>query len=388
MKSLSSTPSASIVPAVNYSSGSYTLTGLVIGQTYSYTMGTNDTAIAFSGGATFAKSALAAGVFTASATSATLTGSGTSAVGTSISLVLGVPLYAATVTPTLPARLVSVGQFPAANPSWARLLQISDQFVFIKRGTYAVAINLADMINLALTEEVNLTWTPPVILTQPADATCAGTAAATGTLTGSGSTNVSDGDVVTIGTQVYRFKTTMAQAFDVQIGGSGNSDTSLNNLIDAINLTGTSGTNWFAGTTQNTKVTAGALSAHAFAVTAISQGLQGNTVATTKTSAVLSWGAATLTGGTSSAITMSVVAGSEFAITYQWQYLNGSTWANISGTVNGTAYTGATTATLTCTPSASGQNGISHRCVVTDDAGSFGLTNGAIDTLAAILTIN
>jgi len=334
-----------------------------------------------------------ASVFTATATSVTLHGTGSAAITAVVSATT--LLFPATVTPALPARQVTVGQFPAANPNWVRSVQLSDEYLFVKRGLYGVAIALSDVVNLALAQEVNLTWTPPVILTQPVAATCAGTAAATGTLTGSGSTDVSDGDTVTIGSLTYRFKTTMSNAYDVQLTAGTGSDTSMNNLIDAINGTGTAGTNWYgtgsggtSGSIASPVVSAGALTSHAFTVTALAQGLAGNTIATTKSSSIVSWGGSTLSGGTSAAASFTVVPGSEYALTYQWQWLNGSTWTNISGTVNGTAYTNYTTATLTCTPSTNGQNGIQHRCVVTDDAGSFGLTNGAIDTAAVVLTIN
>lgn len=55
------------------------------------------------------------------------------------------------------------------------------------------------------------------------------------------------------------------------------------------------------------------------------------------------------------------------AASYAWQYsangLNG--WTAASGTVNGCAYTNNTTATLTCTPTTTGQSGYYHRCLVT-----------------------
>ena len=107
-------------------------------------------------------------------------------------------------------------------------------------------------------------------------------------LTGSGSANVSDGDTVTIGTTVYRFKNTMSAAYDVKIAGSGNSDTSLNNLIAAINGTGTAGTNWYAGTVANTLVSASTQSAHKFTITALAAGSVSLSVGTT--ASVLAWG--------------------------------------------------------------------------------------------------
>ena len=118
----------------------------------------------------------------------------------------------------------------------------------------------------------------------------AGTAS-TNTLTGSSSTNVSDGDTVTIGTTVYRFKNTLAQVNDVKIAGSGNSDASFTNLIDAINGTGTAGTNWYAGTVANTVASAGTLTSHAFTITAIATG--STLIAVDASSSEATWGAGT-----------------------------------------------------------------------------------------------
>lgn len=68
---------------------------------------------------------------------------------------------------------------------------------------------------------------------------------ATATVT-SNATNVTDGDTVTVNGQAYRFKDTMAAAYDVKIGAS--AAASLDNLKAAINATGTPGTEYFAGT--------------------------------------------------------------------------------------------------------------------------------------------
>jgi hypothetical protein len=187
----------------------------------------------------------------------------TTVVGSAVTLPT---MYQGTFTPTQPARQVSIGQFPASNPNWARTIQVSDQAVFIKYSTYAVAISLPDLINLAFTVEPNLTWTPPIILTQPVAASCV---------------------------------------------------------------------------------------------------------------------------HSSTAATFTVVPGSEYTLTYQWQYYNGSAWTNITSStpINGCAYTGYNTATLTATPTTTGQNGVQHKCIVTDNAGSFGLTNGSVTTNVVILTI-
>lgn len=122
-----------------------------------------------------------------------------------------------------------------------------------------------------------------------------GAAVAVGVLT-SDATNVADADTVTIGTTVYRFKTTIAQAFDV-LRDASTAAASLQNLVKAINGTGTSGTTYFAGTTPHPNVSATASTATTISLEAKVPGIAGNAIATTETSAHLSFGAATLTGG-------------------------------------------------------------------------------------------
>ncbi len=110
-------------------------------------------------------------------------------------------------------------------------------------------------------------------------------------------TNFSDGDTVTIGAIVYRFKSTMAQAYDVKLHATV-ADTSLANLVAAINGTGTAGVEWFAGTVAHPYVTAGAVTSHATTITAKQGGVSANTLATTTTATHLSWADTTLGGGT------------------------------------------------------------------------------------------
>lgn len=117
---------------------------------------------------------------------------------------------------------------------------------------------------------------------------------ASGVLT-SNQTNVTDGKIVTIGSVVYRFKSTMAQAYDVKIGAD--ADTSLANLVAAINGTGTAGTEYYAGTVAHPLVTAGAVAAHATTITAQSIGYAANSIVSTTDETTLSWGAGTLVGG-------------------------------------------------------------------------------------------
>ena len=120
---------------------------------------------------------------------------------------------------------------------------------------------------------------------------------ATQTLT-SDATNVSDGDTVTIGGYVYTFKTNLTAstaAFEVKIGAD--AATSLDYLKEAINGTGTPGTNYGSKTYAHPDVVATTNTNTTQVVEAINAGTEANAIATTETSSHLSWGAATLAGG-------------------------------------------------------------------------------------------
>lgn len=119
--------------------------------------------------------------------------------------------------------------------------------------------------------------------------------AATGTLT-SDNTEIADGDLVRIDNITYRFKDTMAQAYDVKRNGT-TADTTLGNLVLAINATGTPGTNYFTGTLIHPTVGAGAVTSHHTVVTAKVAGAAQNSIVTTTTATHMSWGSGTLTGG-------------------------------------------------------------------------------------------
>lgn len=85
-----------------------------------------------------------------------------------------------------------------------------------------------------------------------------------------GATQPADGDTVDLGGTTYTFKTTVAAAGQVQIGG--NAQTTLTNLADAINDTG--GTNGVAGTydstAADTNITAAIPSGNILTLTALS----------------------------------------------------------------------------------------------------------------------
>jgi hypothetical protein len=129
-------------------------------------------------------------------------------------------------------------------------------------------------------------------------------------------TEVADGDTVTVGTIVYRFKDTMAQANDVKRHGT-TADTTMGNLIKAINGTGTEGVEYFAGTQASPVATAGTLAAHAFTLTAkAGTGKAGNSIAIAESSAQLSWagGATNLSGGLDAGQIISTAANVKTAV--------------------------------------------------------------------------
>lgn len=131
----------------------------------------------------------------------------------------------------------------------------------------------------------------------------------------SDATNVVDGATVTIGSTVYRYKDTMAAAYDVKIGAS--AQISLANLRKAINATGTPGTEYFAGTLVHPTVVASASDATTLTAYARIPGTAANTIATTETSTHLAWEAATLGAGTGASV--AGVAGDTFTIkTFQY----------------------------------------------------------------------
>jgi hypothetical protein len=120
---------------------------------------------------------------------------------------------------------------------------------------------------------------------------------ATGILTLSA--NVNNNDTVTTGTKTYTFETSLTDVDGNVLIGATASD-SIDNLIAAITLGAGSGTLYAASTTANTFITAAAGAGDTMDAEALLGGTAGNLIATTESTATvrMSWGAATLTGGT------------------------------------------------------------------------------------------
>jgi hypothetical protein len=127
-----------------------------------------------------------------------------------------------------------------------------------------------------------------------ADVTTPTGANATGVLTGTA--NFADTETVTIDSKVYTFQATLTDVDgNVQLGGS--LSASLQNLRDAIDITGTPGTQYAASMTLHPTVEGTANDATTLSVQSKQQGTQFNSIATTEGAANASWGAATLQGG-------------------------------------------------------------------------------------------
>jgi hypothetical protein len=92
---------------------------------------------------------------------------------------------------------------------------------------------------------------------------------------------VTDGDEFTIDTTVYTLKTTPAAAYDIAIGAD-EAATKVN-IVAAINVSGTAGVEYFAGTLPHPTVSAAAFVGDACVLTADAIGTAGDAIVTAET---------------------------------------------------------------------------------------------------------
>lgn len=145
----------------------------------------------------------------------------------------------------------------------------------------------------------------------------------------SDATNVVEDEAVTIGAVTYTFKdavTTVANT--VKVGAD--AAASLVNLKHAINLTGTPGTHYGSETVIHPTVTATTITATTLRLVAKVGGTAGNSLASTETSAHLSFGGTTFAGGSAATGVSSLIIRPE-----------------VPGLYTATATDGANTATAT-----------------------------------------
>lgn len=146
---------------------------------------------------------------------------------------------------------------------------------------------------------------------------------------------IADGDTVTIGAITYRFKDTLAQAYDVKIGAS--DAITLDNLKLAINGTGVAGTNYFAGTVAHALVIATTNTDTTQKIVSRTIGTANNALATTETGTNLSWEDTTLGGGTGASIAGVATAGATFDINGQTYYFTTMLTETVLGTASAVA---------------------------------------------------
>lgn len=158
------------------------------------------------------------------------------------------------------------------NPSTPYFVQVAFKTVGLCNGTLTLSLGNAS-VSRALT---GLSGWDTLVLHQAAGA------AAQGTLTLD--TEPADGDTMTIGSTVYRFKTSIAQAQDI-LRGDGLAAVKTR-LVNVLNGTGgTSGVDYYAGTTtpHATVKVANSFSGNNLILTARLQGVAGDSIATTET---------------------------------------------------------------------------------------------------------
>jgi len=166
---------------------------------------------------------------------------------------------------------------------------------------------------------------------------------ATAVLT-SDETEVVVGDTVTVNDITYTFQTTMAAANDVKRNGT--PDTTLANLVAAVNGSGTEGVEYFAGTEQAAGVVAGAVTAHAITFTADAVGFAGNLFAKAEESTHLDFDGEgeVFTGGIDAEAANDVLSGGSAEIA-----INNLVLAVTAGDTEGTEYGTGTVVNASCT---------------------------------------
>jgi hypothetical protein len=85
---------------------------------------------------------------------------------------------------------------------------------------------------------------------------------------------------------------------------------------------------------------------------------------------------------TSFTVTPSLVGNTSSTLTYQWQYLNGTTWASIPANTVPIRFSGATTATLQARPGTTANTGTNFRAIVT--AADQGVTATSANVIITI----
>lgn len=138
----------------------------------------------------------------------------------------------------------------------------------------------------------------------------------------------SNGQTVTIGLATYIFQTTLTNvANNVHIGA--NATASITNLVRAVDLTGTPGTDYAAATLISNFVSGVVAAGSTATFTALAAGAQGGNIATTTTVTGASWPGATLGSGTPGTSVIELQQGESLGIVTT----GGGNWLTSSGSI-------------------------------------------------------
>jgi len=199
---------------------------------------------------------------------------------------------------------------------------------------------------------------------------------ATATLT-SNNTNPTAGQQVVVGDITYEFVSSLTvtrphgQSDPLEIPNriliGADADTTLGNLIAAINGEAGEGTKYSYGTVVNPKVSAAAVSSHATVMTARALGTVGNSIAKSENSATLDWdgAGATFTGGVDSIENEVSLVGADADV------VMGNLIAAINGAAGaGTKYSTATVASTEVTAGALAAHAFTVTAILAGTAGN------------------
>jgi len=191
------------------------------------------------------------------------------------------------------------------------------EFGGVTAANASVTAGTASATTLAVTANQNGTAGNAIVLTSGGtDLAVTGA----GTLGGAGATQVGTaGSTVAVGGKTYTFVQNLSAtptAYEVLGGGAagtGVEATALSNLVLAVNQGTGSGTNYGAGTTQNTQVSAGPSTGTTVLFTANNAGTSGNTISGVSTGAG-AFGTLDFAGGTNATAAPVVAAGDSVTV--------------------------------------------------------------------------
>lgn len=185
------------------------------------------------------------------------------------------------------ARTVNID--PSATPNDSKLEQ---KVIYALKNTAGDAVKASGVLTSTGTAPANNDTVTIGGYTYTCKTTLTGHATATLTVSG----NFSNNDTVVVNGKTYTFKTALTPAVnEILIGASASA--SLDNLKAAVTGGGTPDTDYGAGTTAPTGVTATTKTATTLLFVATASGTTANSYATTETGAASSFGAAAMAGG-------------------------------------------------------------------------------------------